>query len=173
MRVPSFLTEQHVPFETIVHPPTFTASKRARFLHVPGKHLAKCVLLEVVGPTCRVGPVADGTYIAEVLPGRQDLLLAILPATHHVDLRMVADNVGGPVSLARGEEIPEVFRDCEWGGLVPFGSLYGLPSLLDDSFDPEAFLVFEAHLHAVAIRMRCRDFERLENPRRLSFARRS
>ena len=35
----------------------------------------------------------------------------------------------------------------------------------------EATLVFEAHLHALAIRMRCRDFERLEQPRRLRLAR--
>jgi hypothetical protein len=45
--------------------------------------------------------------------------------------------------------------------------LYGIPTLLDESFDPEAELVFEGQMHAVAIRLRCREFERLEKPRRL------
>jgi Ala-tRNA(Pro) deacylase len=145
MRVPEFLRQQGVPFETVVHPPAFTAQRQARCLHVPGKQLAKSVLLK--------GPQGD--------------LLAVLPATHHVDLESLAQALGGPVRLATEAEVAEVFRDCEWGVRTPFGALYGLPTLLDDSFDSEEFMVFEAHLHAIAIRMRCRDFERLEKPRRL------
>jgi Ala-tRNA(Pro) deacylase len=150
VRVPNYLTDLHVPFETVVHPPAFTATKRARILHVPGKLLAKSVLL--AGPRGHV--------------------LAILPATHQIDLAVAAEALEGPVRLARVEEISEVFRDCEWGVLVPFGTLYGLPTILDESFDSEALLIFEAHLHALAIRMLCRDFERLEKPRRIAFARR-
>ena len=149
MRVPNYLADHQVPFETVVHPPTYTATKRAQALQVPGRWIAKCVLL--------VGP--------------HGYILAVLPATHHIDLTAIADDLGGPVRLARVEEIPEVFRDCEWGTLVPFGTLYGLPTLLDESMDAEASLVFEAHLHALAIRMLCRDFVRLEQPRRLAFAR--
>jgi Ala-tRNA(Pro) deacylase len=148
MRVPSFLTEQHVPFEILIHPPAFTASRRARFLHVPGKQLAKCVLLV----------------------SAESPVLAVVPATGHVDLESVASLVAGPIRLARSEEIPAVFCDCEWGGLVPFGSLYGLTTLLDESFDREGLLVFEAHQHAISIKLRCRDFERLEKPRRLALA---
>ena len=32
-------------------------------------------------------------------------------------------------------------------------------------------MVFEMHTHVDAVRLRCRDFERLERPRRLPFAR--
>jgi Ala-tRNA(Pro) deacylase len=149
MRVPQFLNEQQVAFETVLHPPAFTAARRARCLHVPGKHLAKSVLL--------AGPVG--------------YLLAVLPATHRVDLKALSAALGGPVRLASASEVAETFRDCEWGVLTPFGTLYGMPTLLDDSIDPEALIVFEAHLHAVTIRMQCRDFERLEGPRRLRFAR--
>jgi Ala-tRNA(Pro) deacylase len=145
MRVPNHLADQHTPFETLPHPPAFTAARRAQFLHVPGRLLAKSVLLR--------GP--DG------------YLLAVVPATHRVVLGAVAVFVGGPVCLAQTGEITEVFCDCEWGALTPFGSLYGVPTLLDSSFEPEAMLVFEAHLHVLAIRLRCRDFERLEKPRRL------
>ncbi len=150
MRLPEFLAEQRVPFETLVHPPAFTAQKRARFLHVSGRHVAKNVLL--------AGP--DG------------YLLAVLPAVDHVDTDKLSREFGGWVRVADDREIARVFADCEWGAVPPFGTLYGLATLLEESMDPEALIVFEANSHAEAIRMRCRDFERLERPRRMRLVRR-
>src|SRR5438132_460442 len=99
MRVPLFLTEQHVPFETIVHAPAFTAQKRAKVLHCRGSQVAKTLLL--VGPS--------GHF------------LAVLPATHQLDTEALALALGGPVRLASSREITEIFRDCEWGVVEPFG----------------------------------------------------
>jgi Ala-tRNA(Pro) deacylase len=149
MRLPDYLTEQRVPFETLIHPPAFTSQKRARFLHVSGRQVAKSVLL--------CGP---GGY-----------LLAVLPATEHVDTEKLSRDLGGPLRVADDHEIAEVFRDCEWGAVPPFGTLYGLATILEAGLEPETFIVFEANSHAEAIRMRCCDFERLERPRRLRFAR--
>ena len=149
MRVPEFLLERRVPFETLLHPPAFTAQKRARFLHLPGREVAKAVLLR--------GP--DG------------FILAVLPATHHVDAERLAGLLGGPVRLADDDEIAKVFCDCEWGVVPPFGTLYGLPVLLEASITPDTLMVFETTTHAEAVRMLCRDFERLERPRRLALVR--
>jgi Ala-tRNA(Pro) deacylase len=149
MRVPEFLAAQAVPFETLLHPPAFTAQKRARFLHLPGREVAKVVLLH--------GP--DG------------FILAVVPATRHVDPDRLAAALGGPVRLADDDEIARVFPDCEWGVVPPFGTLYGLPVLLDESIAPETLMVFETTTQAAAVRMLCRDFERLERPRRLALAR--
>lgn len=149
MRVPQFLTERQVSFETIVHPPAFSAQKRAKYMHIPGRQVAKGVLL--AGPS--------------------GYLLAVLPATRRVDTEAVATFLKGPVRLAHPDEVAAIFPDCEWGALPPFGTLYGLPSLLEDSLEPDTMLVFEGHTHAEAIRLRCRDFERLERPTRLRFAR--
>src|SRR6185436_6742830 len=102
------------------------------FLHVSGKQLAKSVLLS--GPR-------SGNHI-----------LGVLPATHQVDLEAVSTALQGVMRIATREEVPEIFRDCEWGALVPFGTLYGVATLLDDSFDAESMLVFEAQLHSCAIR---------------------
>lgn len=148
MRVPHFLAEQRVAFETIVHPPAFTAQKRAKVLHVPGRLVAKSVL--ICGP--------DG------------FALAVLPATCQVDLEALSKALDGPVRLASAREVAQMFRDCECGVVAPFGALYGLPTLLDADIDPDSMIVFEAHTHAEAIRLRCRDFERLERPRRVRFA---
>src|SRR5262249_35089899 len=45
MRVPDFLSENQVPFEELQIPPAFSATQRAKHLHVPGRQVAKCVLL--------------------------------------------------------------------------------------------------------------------------------
>lgn len=148
MRVSQFLTDQHVAFETVVHPPAFTAQKRARFLHIPGRHVVKSVLL-----------ACDGEFV-----------LAVLPATDHIDLSALGRCLGTPVRLATESELSRLFGDCERGALAPFGSLYGVPTILEDALDPETIIAFESQMHALAIKMRCRDFETLEKPRRCRFA---
>src|SRR5437867_3572462 len=87
MRVADFLSLQQVRFETLWHPPAFTAAKRAKYLHLPGRQVAKSVLL--VGPG---GP-----------------FLAVLPATHHIDTAALAASLGGPVRLADQDELADVF----------------------------------------------------------------
>jgi Ala-tRNA(Pro) deacylase len=149
VRVPDFLSQEQVRFETLWHPPAFTAAKRAKYLHVPGRQVAKCVLL--VGPT---GP-----------------FLAVLPATHHIETSILAARLDGPVRLATEDELSDVFRDCEWGVVPPFGTLYGVATVLDESLAPDDLIVFEANGRMEAVRLLCRDFERLEGPRRLRFAR--
>jgi Ala-tRNA(Pro) deacylase len=74
------------------------------------------------------------------------------------------------VRLATDEEIAGHFSDCEWGVVPPLGTLYGLKAVLDDSFQPDSLIVFETNYHAEAVRLLCRDFEKLERPQRLRFA---
>ncbi len=148
MNVPNFLTDRQVPFETIVHPPAFTAQKRAKYLHVPGRQVAKSVLLA----------------------GPQGFLLAVLPATHHVDTDRLSILLDGPVRLADDREAANLFPDCEWGVVPPFGAPYGLPTILEETIDPDTLMVFEGNTHVEAIRLLCRDFEELARPRRLGFA---
>jgi Ala-tRNA(Pro) deacylase len=145
MRIPMYLTEHRVSFETIIHPPAFTAQQRAKFLRLPGRQVAKAVLLS----------------------GPRGHFLAVLPATHQLDINLLSETMGGSVGLAPCWEITELFRDCEWGVVAAFGTLYGLPVVLDVSLKPDDSLILAGHTHAQAIRIRCRDYERLERPRRM------
>lgn len=147
MRVTRFLADQQVPFETLIHPPAYTAQRRAKFLRMPGRLVVKAVLIH-----------APSGY-----------LLAVLPATRQLDLDRLSRLLGGSVRLATTGEVRRIFRDCEIGAISPFGSLYGLPSILDDSVEPGTTIAFEGHTHFHAIRMSCQDYERLERPRRLAF----
>ncbi len=148
MMLAHYLAEQHVPFETMLHPPAFTSQKRAKFLRISGRQVVKSVVLM----TGR-GPV-----------------LAVLPAACQVDLGRVAQALETDVRLAEETELITLFQDCERGALTPFGRLYGLTTILEDSIASETAIAFEAQSHGLAIRMRCRDFEMLERPRRLAFA---
>ena len=151
MCIGDYLTEQRIDFERLPHPPAYSAQKRAKYLRLPGEQVTKSVLLS----------------------GPNGYLLAVLPATHQVDTRAVAAHVGGPVYVAEDREIAGVFPDCEWGVVPPFGARYGLTTLLDDGIASDMRIVLETHSQFEAVRLLCRDFERMEHPRRLSFARRS
>lgn len=148
MRVADFLSERHVAYETMVHPPVFTAQRRAHLLHTPGKRVIKAVLLA----------------------SPRGYFLAVLPASARVDLKAVSQHLDMTVRLACESELVETFNDCERGALAPFGRLYGLKTLLDASIDPDAWILFEAERHFMTIRMLCRDFEALEQPDRFAFA---
>jgi Ala-tRNA(Pro) deacylase len=148
MRVSEFLNGEHIAFETLLHAPAYTAQHRAKFLGVSGKQVAKAVLLR----------------------GQEGYLLAVLPAPKRIDTASLSSTLGGPIAIASSEEVAVVFRDCEWGVVGPFGKLYGIPSVLDSSIALDDMMIFESDTHAEAIRIRCRDYESLERPRRLSFA---
>lgn len=151
MGIPEYLTDERVPFERLAHPPAYCAQKLAKWLHVPGRRVAKAVLLY----------------------GPGGLFVAVLPATHQIDMVRIAQMQGGPVRLASEAEMAATFLDCEWGAVSPFGNLYGLPTLLDDSIEANDWIVAEAGSHVDAVRLSARDFARLAGCRRGAFARRS
>jgi len=97
-------------------------------------------------------------------------VLAVLPATHQLDFERLNVLLAGPVRLATLAEVTRLFPDCEVGVAPAFGSLYGLSTILDETIDRESVIIFEGHTHLHAIRMTCKNYERLERPRRLKFA---
>lgn len=150
MSLVEYLDEQRVPFQTILHPPAFTAQRRAKYLHITGNRVARAVLLH----------------------GPEGYFLAVLPATHRVDLIGLARYWGGMVRLASDDEVARVFRDCEWGVVSPFGNRYGLPTLIDSSLHPDTWIVLEGGTHHEAVLLHCADFERLSGSFRVNCARR-
>jgi Ala-tRNA(Pro) deacylase len=143
MNVQQFLRDRDVSFTPLPHQPTFDAQSLAVAVHVPGQEVAKSVLLR-----------CDREYV-----------LALLPATHTVDLHAVKEMLGCErVALATEAECGSRFADCELGALPPFGSEYGMRTIMDQSLAKDEEIVFEGNSHREAIRMRTEDFQRLEHP---------
>ena len=149
MRVSQFLSDRQIAFEEMLHPPAFTSQNLAKSLHISGRQVMKSILLK----------------------RPQGFFLAVLPAAQLIDLARLHAHFDAPVRLAAVEDLSQRFADCEWGALMPFGRLYGLATILEATIPLETTIVFEAQRHAVAIRMLCRDYVKLERPERLAFAR--
>jgi Ala-tRNA(Pro) deacylase len=151
MKLDEFLSSRRVPFQRLEHRPTYTANRMAQALHVPGREVAKSVLLR---------------------NGRGQYVLAVVPAPYHVDLGRLRDYLGeDELELASEREMEEAFPDCECGAMPPFGSLYRMPTVVDDKLAEDDEIVFDAQNHHEAIRMAYRDFEDLERPQHGRFAR--
>jgi Ala-tRNA(Pro) deacylase len=149
MKLDELLTSRHIPFERLYHRPAYTAQRVAQVLHVPGKEMAKTVLLRT----------------------DQGYALIVLPANHKVDLDRVRQCLDqDTVELATEPEMDRLFPDCERGAMPPFGSLYHLPTFMDESLAQDDQIVFEAQSHEEAIRMSEKDYEAVEHPRKGCFA---
>ncbi|SIO56766.1 Ala-tRNA(Pro) deacylase [Singulisphaera sp. GP187] len=143
MNIQQFLSRGGRAFEVLEHSTTYTAQQVAQAVHVPGDEVAKTVVLE-----------ADGRYV-----------MAVLPSTHHVDLEKARGVLqAATVALADEGAFARLFPDCERGALPPFGSQYGLATLVDESLTRDERIVFEGNTHHEAIRMSYRDYEELERP---------
>lgn len=145
MNVQKFLKERRVPFEILAHEPTYDAQHMAQAVHVPGREVAKTVLLR-----------ANHGY---------KYIVAVLPATNMIDFRRASEDLGGTeLALATEVEMAEICPDCEMGALPPFGSQYGLKTVVDESLVADESIVFEGNTHAEAIRMKFADFCDIEHP---------
>jgi Ala-tRNA(Pro) deacylase len=126
-----------------------SAARRAQRLHVAGSRVAKSVLVR-----------AGSEYV-----------LAVLPATHRIDLAKLGAILGtSELAIALEDELEVIFRDCERGAVPPFGGLYGLRTLVDASLSGGNELVIEGNTRHEGLRLRYRDFEAVETPMRARFA---
>lgn len=143
MKVTEFLDAQGVHYEMSHHRSAFTAQQMAAEEHVPGIEVAKPVVVR-----------ADRIYY-----------LCVLPACCKIDMdALKAYLKAGEIVLADEEELAKLFGDCALGAEPPFGHLYGVKTLLDETLKKEPQIVFQAGTHELAIRMNTDDFIKLENP---------
>lgn len=143
------LLEQHgVKYTVVKHTTTYTAQETAQRLHLPGREIAKVVVVRQAGA----------------------LSLAVLPAQARVDLERLGAALRDEVELASEREIAAAFPDCELGAMPPFGNLYGLKTYVDESLTRDRQIAFNAGSHTEAIRMTFEDYRRLAAPVVLWFA---
>jgi Ala-tRNA(Pro) deacylase len=148
-KLKEFLDGNGVRYVTISHSKAYTANEVAASAHVPGKSMAKTVMVKV-----------DGR-----------MAMAVLPAAFRVSFEQLRSAIGAQdVVLAEEAEFRELFPGCEIGAMPPFGNLYGLPVYVADVLVENEEIAFNAGSHTEVIRLAYADFERLVNPRVLSFA---
>jgi Ala-tRNA(Pro) deacylase len=151
-RLEGYLRENRVSFEAQHHPRAVAAQEVAASEHVPGKMLAKTVMV-----------LAD-----------EEMAMLALPASYQVDLEKAAAALGaGEVRLAEEEEFEGTFPDCEVGAMPPFGNLYSVSVYVEETLAEDETIVFRAGTHTDTMSVRYADFERLVEPTVAEFARRN
>jgi len=144
-----YLDNNKIKYVIISHSSAFTSQEIAASAHIPGKKLAKTVLIKIDGK----------------------MAMAVLPASDKVDFDLLKDTLGNEnVRLAYEQEFMDKFPDCEIGAMPPFGNLYGLDVYVAKSLTVDEEIAFNACSHSELIRMVYSDFERLVNPKILDFS---
>jgi len=142
-RLEQYLRDNDVPFETMTHTQAYTMPEVAAALHVPGKQVAKVVVVKTDGKT----------------------VMLVIPASHRLSFAQVRAMLGTKkVSLAKEEEFADLFPDCAIGAMPPFGNLYDVPVYVDQALTEEANIVFRVGTHRHTMKVAYADFARLAQP---------
>jgi len=117
-------------------------------MHIPGRTMAKTVIVQLDG----------------------QMAMAVLPANRKVVLQDLRDITGCErVTFASEDEFKGRFPDCEIGAMPPFGNLYGMEVFVAETLSHNDEIAFNAGTHTEVIRMAYGDFERLVQPKTVSF----
>jgi Ala-tRNA(Pro) deacylase len=131
--VTSYLGERGIDFEVVEHPLTNTAAAEGRAAGVPADHVAKTVAL-IQGERFR---------------------LAVLPASHRLDLDKARGALGGSseLRLATEAEISEHAGPFEVGAVPPLGPLLDAVEIVDGRLLAHDTILFSGgdHRHGVLV----------------------
>ena len=143
-RITDYLESRKLAYRRLPHEPAPTAPELAASVHVTGRHVAKSVVIEA----------------------ESQRYIAVLPACDRLDEQLLAEVLKArSVRLLDEPEFAKLFPDCEPGAEPPFGRLFDMPVVLDESLaDRNESIVFRAGSHTEALEMLYIDFERIERP---------
>jgi Ala-tRNA(Pro) deacylase len=143
-KLKEFLDSRQIKYVTITHSPAYTAQQIAASAHIPGKVLAKTVIVKL-----------DAA-----------LAMAVVPASSRVDLGLLKQASGArDVMLATESEFKETFPGCELGAMPPFGNLWGMEVYVACALSDDDEIAFNAGSHVELIKLGYADFEKLVKPR--------
>lgn len=132
-----YLDHKGVKYEIIHHSYTSSSMQSAQAAHVSGDYIAKSVVLE-----------DDIGY-----------LMAVVPATHHVQFRILQETLDRRISLATEQQLKDLFNDCDAGAIPPVGDAYGMVVVMDESLTACPDIYFEAGDHEDLVHVSGVDFQ--------------
>jgi len=147
-KLKDFLDSKKVKYVKIEHSPAYTAQEIAQSAHIPGKELAKTVIVNIDGK----------------------MSMAVLSANFPIDFDYFRKETGAKkIELASEEQFKDKFPDCEIGFMPPFGNLYGMDVYVDKKLTRDKNIVFNAGVHLELFKISYQDFEKLVKPKIIRF----
>jgi Ala-tRNA(Pro) deacylase len=101
-----YLTAENIQYDVIPHDPTMSSARTAEACRISGDRLAKAIVLR-----------RNAGY-----------MLAVLPASHHLRLSDLRDQLGDNVEMAKESEVDPLFADCAHGAVPPIVTVTRCPS---------------------------------------------
>lgn len=151
-KLKEFLDSHNIKYVSITHSKAYTAQGIAAAAHISGKELAKTVMISM----------------------DSDMAMAVLPASEQVNLDSLKSALKAKkVELASERQFRDRFADCELGAMPPFGNLYNMKVIVDETLTHDKEIAFNAGTHLELIKLAYSDFERLVQPTVLRFSRRT
>ncbi len=148
-KLKQFLDENGVKYVAIQHSVAYTAQEIAASAHIPGKELAKTVMVKM----------------------DDAMAMAVLPASCKLDFGLMAKAAGvKKVELATEKEFKDIFPECEVGAMPPFGNLYGMDVYVAELLSEDEEIAFSAGTHKELVKLPYGDFERLVQPKKVKCA---
>ena len=96
--------------------------------------------------------------------------MAVLPASHRADLDQLREALGAEhIELANEEEFRDAFPGCALGAMPPFGNLYDLDVVVARRLTEDKEIAFNAGTHTELVKLDYEDFDRLVQPKVLTF----
>lgn len=131
IKLKEYLDQEHARYDVISHPHAVTSMRTAEQAHISGENIAKAVVLH-----------DEAGYV-----------LAVVPATHKVQLGKLHKNFKRYLTLADEGDIQEIFDDCSLGAIPPVGRPYNMDVIYDDSLNRCEDIYFEAGDHTSLVHM--------------------
>lgn len=148
MKLLDYLSSKGVDFTVMHHEEYYTAQEEAAAQGLSGHVFAKTVVVH-----------AD-----------DEPVLLVLPASHRVDLARVEELLRAEVRMANESEMKRLFPDCEVGAEPPFGSQFGVRTLVDEHLAQQERIAMRACSHTEVVLLAYADYARLEQPEVARFA---
>lgn len=140
--VTEYLINRGMEYSVVPHPYSESSAESADVAHVDPDQVAKAVLVRDRGE-------------------QRHYALAVLPASHSLQIHQLEDALGRRLQLADEEELRTVFPDCRLGAVPALGLAYGLDTVVETSLKGKPEIYFEAGDHEELIHVSGEQFERL------------
>ena len=149
-KLKEYLDSHEIEYITINHSLAYTAQRIAASAHIPGKEIAKTVMIK-----------ADGKMV-----------MVVLPASCKINIDLLKNAIfANVVEIATEKEFSTLFPDCEVGAMPPFGNIYNIMVFVAEKLTKDEWIAFNAGSHRELIKLAYKDFERLVQPKVIKFCR--
>ncbi len=142
-RLKEFLDSNKIKYISSFHSNAYTAQEVAASAHIPGRKIAKTVMVKI----------------------DDKMAMAVMSASDKVDFALLIKAAGArKAELAIENEFADLFPGCHIGAIPPFGNLYDMQVIVDEKLTDQTEIVFNAGSYTELITLHYEDFKSLAKP---------